>query len=192
MPVRAALGFLERGDPLLAVYGCASHFVKFGRHAGLDDSALPYRQRRALHDGLKHRFHERFEPFERHSRFGQRCARRGGKELDYPGKHRQRLCERGNVAGIGALVRDPADQALDVGDLPEEQFRLALDKHVGLEPGHAVEPLGNRPDVPQRVGDPCAQQPRAHGGARLVEHPQERAVLVVGVHGAEQLEVAYR
>ena len=74
--------------------------------------------------------------------------------------------------------------------------RLSRSRRVGGQDAVAdefrdrVEPLADRLDVGQRVGEPVGQQPRAHRGDRAVEHGQERALAAALADRPRQFQAA--
>ena len=102
------------------------------------------------------------------------------------------IAKRGKVASARRAVGDAADEPLHVADAGERQDELfPRDGVLRQRLDRAETPLDGR-DVAQRAREPCAQVARAHGGLRLVEHPEEAAALFLGADGLGQLQIAPR
>ena len=87
-------------------------------------------------------------------------------------------------------VYDAAHQALHVGDALQGQYQL-LTRYGVLHQGRhgGAAPVDLR-DGQQGPLQPRAHHAAAHGGLRLVQYPQEAALLLLAPEGLGQLQVA--
>ena len=102
------------------------------------------------------------------------------------------VAQRRKVAPARRAVGDAADEALHVADAGERQNQLfARDGVLRQRLDRAEAALDGR-NIAQRARQPRAQIARAHGGLRLVEHPEEAPALFLGADGLGQLQIAPR
>ena len=92
----------------------------------------------------------------------------------------KRALQRDEVAPVGAAVRDPAGETLDIVDMFEVLLETEPELSVVDEIVDAVESPVDLFGPQQGPFDPVAQEPPAHRSLGPVEHPKERASALVG------------
>ena len=87
-------------------------------------------------------------------------------------------------------VHDAAHQTLHVGDALQGQYQLLTGHSVLGQRRHGgIAPVDLR-DGQQGTLQPRADHAAAHGGFRLVQHPQETALLLLAAESLGQLQIA--
>ena len=102
------------------------------------------------------------------------------------------VAKRRKVAPARRAVGDAADEALHVADAGKRQNQLLARNGIFRQRLDRAKSALDGGDVAQGTRQPCAQIARAHGGLRLVEHPEEAAALFLGADGLGQLQIAPR
>ena len=102
------------------------------------------------------------------------------------------IAQRGKVSPARRAVGDAADEPLHVADAGEREQQFLARNGILRQRLHRAEAALNGGDIAQRARQPRAQIARAHGGLRLVEHPEKAPALFLGADGLRQLEVAPR
>ena len=102
------------------------------------------------------------------------------------------VAKRRKVAPARRAVGDAADEALHVADAGKRQNQLLARNGIFRQRLDRAKSALDGGDVAQGTRQPCAQIARAHGGLRLVEHPEEAAALFLGADGFGQLQIAPR
>ena len=102
------------------------------------------------------------------------------------------VAKRRKVAPARRAVGDAADEALHVADAGKRQNQLLARNGIFRQRLDRAKSALDGGDVAQGTRQPCAQIARAHGGLRLVEHPEETAALFLGADGLGQLQIAPR
>ncbi len=105
-------------------------------------------------------------------------------------QYRQPVGQGQHVAGVGAAVHHLADQPLQVGDAPQGQGELFPGHAVPGQLLHRVLPPRDRGGRAQGLLQPGADEPVAHGRFGLVQHPQQRAALLLPPEGLGELQRA--
>ena len=90
----------------------------------------------------------------------------------------------------GGAVDDAADETLQIGDLPQGVDELLPADGVVHQILHRPQPAGDGRRGEQGPLHPGADKPVAHGGAGLVQHPQQAPLLLLGAQGLGELQVA--
>ena len=93
------------------------------------------------------------------------------------------------VPGPGGAVDDAGDQTLQVRDLPQHLDQLLPLHSVVHQPAHRLQPAGDGHRVQQRALQPAAEEPAAHGGLGLVQHPEQGALFLLAPEGFGELQV---
>ena len=112
----------------------------------------------------------------------------GGRLPRQLGQHRQPVRQGEQVPGVGRAVHHLADEALQVGHPPQGPGQLLPHHAVRRQGGHLVLPEGDGVRVAQGLLDPGADKPVAHGGAGLVQHPQQGALFLAAPDGLGELQ----
>ena len=102
------------------------------------------------------------------------------------------VAQRHKVAPARRAVGDAADEALHVADAGKRQNQLLARNGIFRQRLDRAKSALDGGDVAQGTRQPRAQIARAHGGLRLVEHPEEAAALFLGADGLGQLQIAPR
>ena len=94
-----------------------------------------------------------------------------------------------DLFGGGRAVDGAGHQPLDVGDVAQRFGQLAPGDGLFDQAFHRVEPAVDDLAGDEGLFQPAAQQPLAHGGGRLVQHPEQGAPLFPPAHGLGQFQV---
>ena len=92
------------------------------------------------------------------------------------------------IPGPGGAVDDAGDQPLQIRDLPEDLEELLPLYGVVHQPAHRLQPAGDGHGVDEGPVHPAAEEAAAHGGFRLVQHPEEGALLLLAPDGLGQFQ----
>ena len=188
---------LQRGHHVRAVVDHVPEVVHLVVIALADEAALPDGEGQAvvvlvIPDGLLQQglqVPQAGKPVQKFKAPGGRlCQVRG--LLRQHGQHRQPIGQRQHIPGVGAAVHHLADDALQVGHLPQGAGQLLPRHRVRRQRRHLILPDGNGGGIAQGLLDPGPDQPVAHGGLRLVQHPQQRALFLLAPDGLGQLQGA--
>ena len=99
------------------------------------------------------------------------------------------LGHRVDLLGGGGAVDRAGHQALEVGDVVELFDQIAPLHGLIHEAFHRVEAAVDGGTGNERLLDPAAEHPLAHGGAGLVQHPEQRSPLFAAPQRLGQLEI---
>ena len=99
------------------------------------------------------------------------------------------LGHRVDLLGGGGAVDRAGHQALEVGDVVELFDQIAPLHGLVHEAFHRVEAAVDGGTGNERLLDPAAEHPLAHGGAGLVQHPEQRPPLFAAPQRLGELEV---
>ena len=163
--------------------------VHLGVVAGADGAAVLEVCRRVGHDGAAH---QRQDIRQRVDAGGQVGQQRGVQPLGDAAHLRQGLAGVGQGADLprgGGAVQDAGGQPLDVKHPAQRLFQIGAGDVFLIQRVHRVQPGVDGAGVHQRLLDPAAQQPLAHGGLGLVQHPQKGALFLAAAHRFGQFQV---
>ena len=177
-------------NPALAVGHHRAQAVDVLVVARGDDAALPQRKRGILADRLLHEVAHIAQQIKPLADLPEPVACAGEQQLAQLGQHRDRGPHRAQILGVGAAVYNPGDQPFEVEHVREQLAQLLPEHKAAAQLLHRVLPSGNGAGGEQRMLHPFAQHPRAGGRAGFVEHPEQRALFLLGAHRFGQLEVA--
>ena len=82
------------------------------------------------------------------------------------------------ILAVGVAVDDAADEPLQIRDLPEGEEQLLPHHQIVHQIGNGVQSPVDLHRREEGTFQPLAQLPAAHGGAGLVQHPEETAFLL--------------
>ena len=99
------------------------------------------------------------------------------------------LGHRIDLLGGGGAVDRASHQALEVGDVVELFNQIAPLHGLVHKAFHRVEAAVDGGAGNERLLDPAAEHPLAHGGAGLVQHPEQRSPLFAAPQRLGELEV---
>ena len=99
------------------------------------------------------------------------------------------LGHRVDLLGGGGTVDRAGHQALEVGDVVELFDQIAPLHGLVHKAFHRVEAAVDGGAGNERLLDPAAEHPLAHGGAGLVQHPEQRSPLFAAPQRLGELEV---
>ena len=99
------------------------------------------------------------------------------------------LGHRVDLLGGGGTVDRAGHQALEVGDVVELFDQIAPLHGLVHEAFHRVEAAVDGGAGNERLLDPAAEHPLAHGGAGLVQHPEQRSPLFAAPQRLGELKV---
>ena len=89
----------------------------------------------------------------------------------------------------GRTVHRAGHQALHVRDVVQFFGQVAAHHSLAHQRLHSVQAVVDELAGNKRLLDPAAQHPLAHGGAGLIQHPQQGAALFAAAQGLGQLKV---
>ena len=87
--------------------------------------------------------------------------------------------QRNKVAAVGRAGDDARDDALEIGHVLERKDQLLAVDVLFDQLVHGRKPLSDQRRRQQRPFHPRPEQASAHGGAGLVQHPQEASLLLL-------------
>ena len=99
------------------------------------------------------------------------------------------LGHRVDLLGGGGAIDRAGHQALEVGDVVELFNQIAPLHGLVHKAFHRVEAAVDSGAGNERLLDPAAEHPLAHGGAGLVQHPEQRSPLFAAPQRLGELEV---
>ncbi len=188
-PGALALGGFEIGNPLAAVLLGRPEGIEFVVEGLPDHAALGEFHRWVGRDRLvdqRRHVAEFVEPVVVVAEGGH-----VGDDLFEVGNNRERRVERAEVAGGGALPRDPPGEAFEIVGLAQSVVEIAARDAVADEPLNRVESRRDLLAVDQRPAKPAVETPPPERGCGLVEHVEDgRARASAAV--VEQFEAAER
>ena len=112
----------------------------------------------------------------------------GLQKLTDAGQLAQACGQGGEVPASGGAVHHPADEPLQVGDLPQLQRQLLPGDDVLHQIAHRLLPPGDLHRGEEGPLHPAPDQSVAHGGFRLIHHPQQGALLFLAPQGLGELQ----
>ena len=101
----------------------------------------------------------------------------------------QSLGKPQKVPAVDGAGDDSRHHPLQIGNIPEGFLQLASHSSGGNQLLHGALPAVNLSAVQQGLFNPAAQQPSAHGGVGLVQHPQKGAFLFLAPKGFRKLQI---
>ena len=186
-----ALLRLQVGNPLLTVRGSLAQLVQLRIVAVPDEMAVAHQQRRIRVDRPREQIHHVVKRRQLLQQLAQHA--RGIQPLDggVDCRHmRKRVAQRQTVLGVDAAVGNAAEQALHVVDLRQLLAEQVGGHIVFLEHLHRVEPTVDLLLHRQRLLDKAAQHAAAHRRAGIIQHAEQRPLLLAGAHGLRQFQIA--
>ena len=110
------------------------------------------------------------------------------QQLPQPGQAAQAAPQGGQVPAACGAVHHPANEPLQVSDLPQLQGQLLPGDDVPHQVVHRLLPPGDLNGGEEGPLQPAPDEPVAHGGAGLVQHPEQRALFLLAPHGLGKLQ----
>ena len=192
----AGLLFFARLD-LLDIAGTVlfdgTQFVNLRIIAVLDDTALADGERGVL---IVDRLGKQLsDVVQRVKRCGDLAEFRRIQQRDlllHLRQHRNAAENAEHVARVGRTVGDARHQALKIKHRPKRRSQLLPRGEIVIQCAERRLPPCDLRDADERVQEPCAQKARAHRGLGVIQHPEERALLVLCPHGLGDLQIAVR
>ena len=86
---------------------------------------------------------------------------------------------------VSPSIRSP----LQIVDIRQLIRQLSPHDRVVHQLIHRVVAAADLGGVDQRLLDPASHEPLAHGGAGMIQHPQQGASLFLVAHGFQQLQI---
>ena len=111
-----------------------------------------------------------------------------GEQVPDAGQPSQPGGQGGQIPAPGGAVYHLSHQPLQVGDLPQGQGELLPGDGVLHQVGHPLLPPGDAGRGEEGPLQPAPEQPAAHGGFGLVQHPQQGALFLLAPHGGGELQ----
>ena len=162
-----------------------------GVDAIADDAALPGERRRLVFDRGGNGVPDVGDLVELAAQALDERRDHGFEDEPQARDGRERLPQRHEISRAGRAERRPGDEALEIVHRPQRVAHPPPLGHAVAELLHGVEPILNAFERDQRTRQPRAQQPRAHGRLRPIQHRQQRP-LAPATRAFEHLEVANR
>ena len=182
------LGLDLRQDALAAVHD-AAQAVHFLVVAVPDEAALPDGERRLVADGGADVFPDLRQVLQLPGQLRQPAAGKG-RQLFPQGRQPFNGGPEGHhVPPAGGAVDDAADEPLHVPQPRQGGGELFPGDGILHQGGHGGVALDDGGDAQQRPLQPAAEHPAPHGGPGLVQHPQERALLLPVPERLRQLQI---
>jgi len=179
---------LQLSQTLSGVFQQIPVLVHLRMEAGADKAALPDGEGRFLHQ----RGGEQLPQFGQVVQLPAQGSQQGGgtalQQFPQTGQLAQSVGKGHQITPTGGAVDHPADEALQVGDLPQGGGKLLPDDDVLHQIGDGLLAAADLHRGEEGSLDPAPQQPPAHGGFGLVQHPQKGALLILGAQGGGQLQ----
>ena len=94
-----------------------------------------------------------------------------------------------DLLGGGRAVHRAGHQALQIRDVVQFLGQIAAHHGLAHQRLHGVQAVVDKLAGNERLLDPAAQHPLAHGGAGLIQHPKQGAALFAPPQGLGQLKV---
>ena len=157
--------------------------------ARADEAALPNREGGLVHNAPGDEAGELRQPVQLGPQPGQQGGGLLGQVVLEQGQPVQARGQGHQVPGPGGAVDDAGDQTLQVRDLPQHLDQLLPLHSVVHQPAHRLQPAGDGHRVQQRALQPAAEEPAAHGGLGLVQHPEQGALFLLAPEGFGELQV---
>ena len=179
----------QLSEDALGVVADGAQLVYLGVVAFGDDSAVLEGGGRFRVDGGKD---GRLHVIQQVDLFRKRSQLRAAAALGLRPQFRQALTGLGHrvdLLGGGGAVDRAGHQALEVGDVVELFDQIAPLHGLVHKAFHRVEAAVDGGTGNERLLDPAAEHPLAHGGAGLVQHPEQRPPLFAAPQRLGELEV---
>ena len=190
MPVFSFSPGLDARHQVLAAREDAPQPVHLGVVAQADEAALPDGEGGLVHNGGGDELPQLGQVVQGPAQGGQQRRRRALQQLPQPGQPAQARRQGHQIPAPSGAVDDAADEPLQVGDLPQGGTQLLPADGVAHQFLHRPQPLADGHGGEEGPLHPRPDQPVAHGGAGLVQHPQQAALLLLGAQGLGELQVA--
>ena len=156
---------------------------------GAGGAALPDGQGRIVHQrvfnavgAVRQRVDGRFQLLEQGRIAFLQLRLYVGQRPEAPGKSQQ-------IPAVDGAGDDAGLYPFQIGDVPQSLLQLAPDDDVVRQLLHRAVAAGDLHRVKKGLFQPGAQQPPAHGGVGLIQHPQQRALLFLRAHGLRQFQI---
>jgi hypothetical protein len=153
-----------------------------------DELALPHRERGLVHQGTLEKLPQFGQIIQL---FSQRLEQSGGaglQKLTDAGQFTQACGQGGEVPASGGAVHHPANEPLQVGDLPQGEGQLLPGDDVLHQVAHRLLPPGDLYGGEEGPLHPAPDEAVAHGGAGFIHDPQEGAFLLFAPQGFSELQ----
>ena len=182
-------GSFHSGNGAAAAFHNIPQPVGFFAGTFADDAAFPDGQGRIFHNGGLNQIGTVCQSVHALLQFPQqRCL----GTLQLPLHFRQSPEAPGQSQQIPAIYRtgnNPGHHPFQIGNVGQCLFQFSPDDGVVRQFFHSAVAAGNLHRVQQRLFQPGAQQPPAHGGVGFIQHPQQGSFFLFGTHGFRQFQI---
>ena len=183
---------LQLGQNALGVVADGAQLIHLGMVALGDDAAI-FQRRRCfrVHCGIN----LVFDVGQRVDLSGQFCQLRAVAAFGLTAQPRQTLAGLRHGEDLlrgGGTVDRAGHHALQIEDVVQLLDEVAALDGLVHEALHRVQAAVDEGAGHQRLFDPAAKHPLAHGGAGLVQHPEQGAPLFAAAQGLGQLQIGPR
>ena len=154
-----------------------------------DEAAFPHGKGRIVTDGCTNPGPHILQKVQLGRQLGELAVRKGrqlGMDLGQPLNGRP---QRGQIPAAGGAVDDAADEPLHVAQTGKGRDQLLPGDGIVHQCRHGAAAPGNGGHAQKRPLQPAPQAPAAHGGAGLVQHPQQGALFLLAPQSCRQLQV---
>ena len=180
-----------REHPLAAGLDGAQLIELFVR-AVADETALAQQKRRIVHDGRVDLLLEICQRVKLLKKRLQIRRTHPGQPLLDGGKTRRALRKRGKIAAGGCTRHNAGHGALKVRNFTQGQNQFLAVDGLFDQLLHGGQTARDLRGAEKRPLHPRPQQTAAHGGLRLVEHPEKAPALFLCAHRLRQFEIPPR
>ena len=185
-----AFRLLDFGNFTLTAGRKVAQTVNLLVEALADHAAFPKKNRRLIHDGL---LDQRANVFKQINLAGQLTQHSLSEQSSLRSDLRQaRNCrrQRTQITAVCSAVGYAPNQALHIEHPLECVRQCRAGNYIVTQCTYRLLTACNMQRIIQRFFNPLTNQARTHCRARVVEYPQQRALLLLGAHGLAKLEIA--
>ena len=185
-----AFRLLDFGNFTLTAGRKVAQTVNLLVEALADHAAFPKKNRRLIHDGL---LDQRTDVFKQINLAGQLTQHSLSEQSSLRFDLRQaRNCrrQRTQITAVCSAVGYAPNQALHIEHSLECVRQCRAGNYIVAQCTYRLLTACNMQRIIQRFFNPLTNQARTHCRARVVKHPQQRALLLLGAHGLAKLEIA--
>ena len=154
-----------------------------------DDAALPDGERRVVHNGFFNLVRTIRQRVNGRSKLLQQGAPQLCQDRFHLGQCPQPTGKGQQVPAVDSAGDDAGHDPLQVRHILEGLFQLAPGDGALHQSLYGGVPPGDLCRIQQRLFQPGAQHPPAHGRVGFVQYPQQGALFLLGAHGLCQLQV---
>ena len=164
---------LQAGDEALALAADGAQFIQLGVVAGGDDASLAQGEGGGFDDAVLHQVTDICQRIDGGRQCPQQRALQWLQKFQQGRELTQGVQQGPQVASAGRGHADAAVEAFQVGDAPQLGDQRVADRRCLQQLFDRIQPLADRLQSDQRVGEPLLETARSHGGAGPVQAAQQ-------------------